>query len=326
MIRLLGDSLPSLPWQERPADCGTTVWRYDGNPVVRRDALSDSNSIFNSAVVPFRDGFAGIFRVDDQVGGIHGVKLHAGFSKDGIHWKLDEKKIEFSGGVRPFEYGFDPRIAKIGDVFYITWCNGYFGEPTIGLAKTVDFRTFEQMENIFLPYNRNGVLFPRKINGMYCLLSRPSDNGNTPFGDIYLSRSPDLRFWGEHRLVMKTEQGWQRTKIGAGPVPIETTEGWLLFYHGVCQSCCGFRYSFGAALLDLDEPWKVIARDRRYLMSPQTLYECTGDVPNVVFPCAALTDPATGRIAIYYGAADTCVGLAFCRVEEVFTHMERLKK
>ncbi|MHC4505452.1 MAG: glycoside hydrolase family 130 protein, partial [Planctomycetota bacterium] len=99
--------------------------------------------------------------------------------------------------------------------------------------------------------------------------------------------------------------------VGAGPIPIETSEGWLLIYHGVLTSCNGFVYSAGVALLDLDEPWKVIARSKSYIMSPQTIYECVGDVPNVVFPCAALTDSGSGRLAIYYGAADTVTGLAF---------------
>jgi beta-1,4-mannooligosaccharide/beta-1,4-mannosyl-N-acetylglucosamine phosphorylase len=198
----------------------------------------------------------------------------------------------------------------------VTWCNGYHG-PTIGIGYTFDFEKFTFLENALLPFNRNGVLFPRKINGKYVMFSRPSDNGHTPFGDIYISQSLDMVHWGEHRFVMGTKGGWQSTKIGAGPVPIETPEGWLLFYHGVLTSCNGFVYSFGAALLDLDQPWKVIARGSSYLLSPQTLYECVGDVPNVAFPCASLYDEPTGRIAIYYGGADTVTGLAFAKVNEV---------
>jgi beta-1,4-mannooligosaccharide/beta-1,4-mannosyl-N-acetylglucosamine phosphorylase len=111
--------------------------------------------------------------------------------------------------------------------------------------------------------------------------------------------------------------GWQSTKIGAGPCPIETDQGWLLCYHGVLTSCNGYVYSAGIALLDLDEPWKVIHRSKSYIMSPQTHYECVGDVPNVAFPCAALCDAPTGKIAWYYGAADTVVGLAFSYVDEL---------
>ena len=120
---------------------------------------------------------------------------------------------------------------------------------------------------------------------------------------------------------MGTRGGWQSTKVGAGPIPIETTEGWLLIYHGVLTSCNGFVYSVGAALLDLEEPWKVIA-PRRAATScrRRTLYECVGDVPNVVFPCAALCDAPTGRIAIYYGAADTVVCLAFAYAQELIEY------
>ena len=204
--------------------------------------------------------------------------------------------------------------------YYITWCNGYHG-PTIGVAWTEDFKAFHQLENAFLPFNRNGVLFPRKIGGMYMMMSRPSDNGHTPFGDIYVSQSPDLEFWGRHRYMMGTikgnESAWQSTKIGPGPAPIETDEGWLLIYHGVITTCNGFVYRMGAALLDLDEPWRVKYRSKDYLLAPWELYECVGDVPNVVFPCAALTDSATGRIAIYYGCADTVTGIAFTTVDEL---------
>jgi beta-1,4-mannooligosaccharide/beta-1,4-mannosyl-N-acetylglucosamine phosphorylase len=177
------------------------------------------------------------------------------------------------------------------------------------------------VENAFLPYNRNGVMFPRKINGKFAMLSRPSDTGHTPFGDIFYSESPDLEYWGRHRFVMGPsdfeDSAWQCCKIGAGPVPIETSEGWLMFYHGVHRTCQGYNYSFGAALLDLNEPWKVIARTGPYLLHPETIYECTGDVPNVCFPCASLHDPETGRVAVYYGAADTVVGLAFGYIDEI---------
>mgnify|MGYP002530176560 CR=1 FL=1 len=172
-----------------------------------------------------------------------------------------------------------------------------------------------------LPFNRNGVLFPRKINGRFAMLSRPSDNGHTAFGDIFYSESPDMEFWGRHRHVMSPAafevSAWQCMKIGAGPVPIETSEGWLLLYHGVLRSCNGYVYAFGSALLDLDQPWKTIARSGPYLISPREIYELTGDVPNVTFPCASLHDPETGRIAVYYGCADTVTGLAFGYIPEI---------
>jgi beta-1,4-mannooligosaccharide/beta-1,4-mannosyl-N-acetylglucosamine phosphorylase len=150
------------------------------------------------------------------------------------------------------------------------------------------------------------------------MLSRPSDNGHTRFGDIFVSASPDLVHWGRHRHVMAPRAwAWEATKIGAGPTPIETPDGWLLIYHGVLTSCNGFVYSMGAALLDLEEPWKVVARSRDYILSPQMIYEQVGDTPNVVFPCAALLDGPTGRLTIYYGGADTVVCLAHGYLPEI---------
>ena len=159
------------------------------------------------------------------------------------------------------------------------------------------------------------------------MLSRPSDTGHTAFGDIFYSESPDMEFWGRHRHVMSPAafevSAWQCMKIGAGPIPIETSEGWLIFYHGVLRSCNGYVYSFGSALLHLDEPWRVLARSGPYLISPQQPYECMGDVPNVCFPCAALHDPDTGHVAVYYGCADTVTGLAFGHIDEIIQFTKR---
>lgn len=329
-LKIMGSALPDMPWEERPAASREIMWRCSANPIIPRDLLATSNSIFNSAVVPFKKGrynYAGVFRCDDT--NIR-MRLHVGFSVDGLKWDIQEEDIRLVGAdpeVGTWVYGYDPRVVKIEDKYYVTWCNGYHGDPTIGVAWTDDFQTFHQLENAFLPYNRNGVLFPRKIGGRYAMLSRPSDTGHTPFGDIFYSESPDMEFWGRHRLVMKPapfeKSAWQCTKIGAGPVPIETSEGWLLLYHGVHGTCNGFVYAFGSALLDLDRPWKVIARSGAYLLSPRETYECMGDVPNVAFPCATLHDPATGRLAVYYGCADTVVGLAFGRIPEIIEFTRR---
>ena len=274
MIKITGEELPNIPWQEKPEGCHDVVWRYSGNPIIERDAIPSSNSIFNSAVVPFEGKFAGVFRCDSRS---RSMDIFAGFSEDGIHWDIEETPIIFEGA--------DEEILK-----------------------------------------REYRYDPRKINGMYGMLSRPSDTGHTPFGDIFYSQSPDLEFWGRHRHVMSTIKGdtsaWQSMKIGAGPVPIETSEGWLLFYHGVLNSCNGYVYSFGAALLDLEKPWIVKYRTKPYLLSPQKLYECVGDVPNVTFPCAALADAKTGKIAIYYGCADTVTGLAFAKADELISYIK----
>ncbi len=315
--------MANIPWEDRPAGSKEVMWRYSANPIIPRNLLSTSNSIFNSAVVPFEKGkyhFAGVFRCDDTN---RRMRIHVGFSVDGINWDINEEDFHLEGAdpeVGTWVYGYDPRVCKIEDKYYVTWCNGYHG-PTIGIAWTTDFETFHQGENAFLPYNRNGVMFPKKINGRFAMLSRPSDTGHTAFGDIFYSESPDLEFWGHHRHVMAPaafeQSAWQCMKIGAGPVPIETPDGWLLLYHGVLRSCNGYVYAFGSALLDLQQPWKVLARSGPYLISPREIYELTGDVPNVTFPCAALHDKETGRLAVYYGCADTVTGLAFGYVPEI---------
>lgn len=319
---IIGSALPNIPWEDKPEGYKGVVWRYNRNPIIPRDLIPTSNSIFNSAVVPYKGKFAGVFRCDDTC---RRMQLYAGKSEDGINWQINHERIHFKGDdpeINNWHYGYDPRVCWIDDRYYVTWCNGYHG-PTIGVGYTYDFETFHQLENAYLPFNRNGVMFPRKINGRFAMLNRPSDNGHTPFGDIFYSESPDMTFWGRHRHVMGTRGSWESTKIGAGPIPIETTEGWLLIYHGVLNSCNGFTYSAGAALLDIDEPWKVIYRAEPYILSPQMLYECVGDVPNVTFPCAALTDAPTGRIAIYYGCADTVTSLAFTQVDELIDFVKK---
>lgn len=313
----------NLPWEE-PADRSVPLWRYSRNPVITRNAAKDANSIFNSAVVPFEGGFAGVFRCDDIA---RRMDIRVGRSSDGLTWKIADEPIAFMGhpGQPASEYKYDPRVIPLEGRWYVMWCDGNHG-ASIGLGVTDDFRRFERLENPLMPFNRNGVLFPRRINGRYAMLSRPSDSGHTPFGDIFYSESPDLTFWGRHRHVMGTcgsESPWQSTKIGPGPSPIETKEGWLLLYHGVLTSCNGFVYSMSAALLDLDEPWKVIARARPYLLNPRETYECVGDVPNVVFPCASVVDAASGRVAVYYGCADTATSLAFGYVDELVDWVKR---
>lgn len=321
---ILGTAVSNLPWEDKPAGCRDVVWRYGGNPIIGWNPVGRAARVFNSAAIPFEDGFVGVFRADHRNGR---ADLHFGRSRDGIHWDLEPELIPWqdeAGRPKPNSYGYDPRLLKIEDTYYITWCDDFPG-ASIGLGRTKDFRSFVKMENPFMPFNRNGVLFPRRIGGLYAILSRPSDSGHTPFGDIVLSYSPDLTYWGRHRLVMSRggKGWWQGTKIGAGPVPIETTEGWLLFYHGVSTTCNGYVYSMGAVLLDRDDPSRVLYRSRDYLLTPEKDYETVGFVPNVAFPCAAIADAPTGRIALYYGAADTYTALAFCQVDELLDYIKQ---
>lgn len=322
-VKIYGDAVKNIPWQEKPEGFEGVVWRHNNNPIIDWNPTKKSARIFNSAVLPYEDGFIGVFRADHKNGR---PQLHLGRSTDALNWDIEDEEIHWvdeQGNDYQPSYAYDPRLVKIDDTYYIVWCCD-FGGAALGLGMTKDFKTFVRLENPFIPFNRNGVLFPRKVNDKFLLLSRPSDSGHTPFGDIFLSESPDLVHWGRHRRVMtKGGQGWwQGTKIGSGATPIETSEGWLMFYHGVSGTCNGFVYSMGVAILDKDNPSKVLYRTRDYLLTPEKEYEKTGFVPNVAFPCATLQDPETGRIAIYYGAADTYVAVAYAQVDELVKYIK----
>ena len=321
--RMIAPAVPNIPWQERPDGIkGAPIWRYSENPVVDRNPVDGVARIFNSAVMPYEGKFIGVFR-GEQTNGIPYVYL--GRSDDAIHWTFDPEKVPFVDEEgNPFMpvYAYDPRLVKVEDTYYIIWCGDFYG-ASIGVAKTKDFKTFVRIENPFIPFNRNAVLFPRKINGNYVMLSRPSDSGHTPFGDIFLSESPDMTYWGRHRHVMgASHEWWESVKIGGGAAPIETSEGWLLFYHGVATTCNGFVYSIGGAILDIDHPSIVKYRCENFILTPEAEYEERGFVPNVVFPCATIHDSETGRIALYYGAADSVVGLAFCELDDIIDYIK----
>jgi beta-1,4-mannooligosaccharide/beta-1,4-mannosyl-N-acetylglucosamine phosphorylase len=321
---IIGNALPNIPWEDKPDGCKDVVWRFSKNPIIDWNPIPCAARIFNSAVLPKDGAFIGVFRADHKNGRAH---IHFGTSIDGIKWNINNDKIEwFNENGNPFEpgYAYDPRFVKIEDTYYVSWCCDFKG-PTIGLGMTKDLKKFTRLPDVYVPYNRNGVLFPRKINDHFIMLNRPSDTAHTPFGDIYLSQSKDLIYWGRHKWVMgKGGNGWwQGTKIGAGPVPIETKEGWLLFYHGVSWTCNGYVYSMGAVILDIDDPSKVLYRTRDYLLTPEKSYETTGFVPNVIFPCANLYDADTGRIAIYYGAADTYTAIVFGQVDEIIDYIKK---
>jgi beta-1,4-mannooligosaccharide/beta-1,4-mannosyl-N-acetylglucosamine phosphorylase len=322
-MKLYTSKINAMPWQE-PSEksTGAPIWRYRENPIIGRNPLDHVARIFNSAVISYEDGFIGAFR-GEQNNGIPYIYL--GRSKDGIKWEFEQEKIQFvdeEGNEFMPRYAYDPRLVKVEDTYYIIWCQDFYG-AAIGMAKTQDFKSFVRLENPFLPFNRNAVLFPRKINGNFIMLSRPSDSGHTPFGDIFLSESPDLVYWGKHRHVMgKGSAWWESLKIGGGAAPIETDEGWLLFYHGVSGTCNGYVYSIGGAILDLHNPSIVKYRCENFLLTPEVWYEERGFVPNVCFPCATICDPKDGRIAIYYGAADSYVALAFTRAEEIMGYIK----
>lgn len=322
-IKILGDNLPNLPWYPSEGCETPPIWRYKNNPIINRNPSAHIARVFNSSVMPYEGQFIGVFRADHRN---TTPLLHVGHSKDGLDWNIDDSPIcwlDEEG--KPYDpaYAYDPRVTKIENRYYIVWCTDFGGGPALGLGFTDDFKTFVRIKNPFIPFNRNGVLFPRKVNGKYLLLSRPSDGGHTAFGDIYISESPDLTFWGNHRKVMSRGGSgwWQGLKIGAGSVPIETDKGWLMFYHGVTNTCNGYVYSIGVVLLDISDPSLVKLRSRDYLLTPEKPYEVSGFVPNVCFPCATLCDAKSGKITLYYGAADTYTAVAFTTADQIYDYL-----
>ena len=312
---------------EKPNNKDEYIWRYSGNPLFD---MENSNfwHICNSAVIYKDNEYIGIFRCEDKTGK---PDLYLGKSSDGVNWVIEEKEIEFYNNDKTrfiYPYAYDPRLVLIDDIYYVIFCADIEG-PSIYIAKTTNFKYFEMIPTGFLPFNRNGVLFPEKINGKYLMLSRPSDSGNTPFGNIYLSESEDLIHWGNHKLLMKNfhlgNNFWERIKRGAGPAPIKTKEGWILIYHGVQATCNGFNYSVGVALLDLNDPSIVLKRADRYILTPTKDYERVGFTTNVCFPCSALVNEL-GEVAIYYGVADTNMAIVFTTIDKLLEFVDRFSR
>lgn len=235
-------------------------------------------------------------------------------SDDGVHFSIDPKPlIDLAGAPAPFDKLnctlIDARITQIEDTYYINSPVYQDGEgPFTLLGKTRDFETYTPLEIVAAPINRVPSIFPEKINGKYYRLERP---GHDQGASIWLSSSPDLVHWGCYRPILKPGYSvWNITKIGPTP-PIKTPEGWLVIVHGVWAWMSGANhYSIGAVLLDLENPEKVIGKTQSWLLAAEADYEARGTVNDVVFPCGALADLAKDELRLYYGAADTRVGLA----------------
>ena len=313
----------NLPWEDRPIDCFLPVWRYSKNPVIKRNVNPVVERTFNSGFVPFNGEFYGVFR-GDCYDGLYA--LFVGHSKDGIHFEISDEKIHFideDGNALPdTRYQYDPRVVELEGEYYIIFADNW-AEVAVCIAKTKDFKTFVKLPYPFIPNCRNGALFPRKINNKYYLLSRPSDNASSMFGNIFISASYDLHYWGEHRLLTKNGwANWNGVKAGGGPIPIELDDGWLVITHGVLYNCNNLVYSMGAMILDKDDPGKILYNCKNFLMTPQEIYEVTGHTPNVVFPTNVLVGE-DGKLAIYYGAADCCTCLAFSTVDIIVDYVKK---
>lgn len=298
----------------------TVLHRYEGNPIITPMDVPHGLGTFNCGQTMYKGKYlllVPIQRQDEQVPSIHVAE-----SEDGINFKIREEPFITRSKKFPELdlWPIDPRLSYVpeDDMYYIFRpMNSSWGTSGL-LMKTKDFETVEEIDISTLPHNRVPCLFQGKVNGKYARLDRPCVTGGLP-GTIWISFSEDLIHWGEHRPLIKPYTNWSADKIGPTP-PIKTKHGWLEIYHGVKVG----RYSIGAVLLDLEDPTKIIAKANSPILTPNEPYEYLGHYPNsVVFPCGALVDEDKDEIRIYYGAADTCIGLATGKFSELIDLMKK---
>ena len=306
----------------------TLFHRAAGPILTARDWPYPAHTVFNPGATRLRDGTTLLLcRVEDRRGHSH---LCAARSKDGLtNWQIDPTPTLVAQPDRyPEElWGIeDPRITFVEEIgkYAISYTAFSAGGPGVALALTDDFRTFERLGMIMQPDDKDAALLPRRIDGQFALIHRPmTDLG----AHIWSSFSPDLKNWGGHKLVLRARKGawWDANKVGLSPPLIETPQGWLMLYHGVRQTASGSLYRMGVALMALDQPDVLVARGDEWLFGPETDYECRGDVGNVVFSCGYTLADDRDTLHVYYGAADTCIGVATASVRELLSTLTPTK-
>jgi len=311
--------------------------RYPQNPVIGRfdiphlpPHLVDVSSVFNPGAVRWDEQIVLLLRVQNR--GRETYILPA-FSSNGIDFDTAREPVLFRGIEKldfPVYHVYDPRITRIGEIFYITLAIDTDAGCRVGLARTADFQEYEFLGVLLNGDARNAVLFPEAIGGEYAMLYRPNrerlDGGVASGSEVELAVSLDLIHWTPKAAVMQGRFHYWDEFIGSGPPPLKTHRGWLHVYHGVATHFAASNiYQAGVVLLDLDHPEQVIGRSRYNILEPRELYEMVGQVPNVVFPTGLVsTQPDHGgfvdddtELLLYYGAADTCVCLATTTVREL---------
>ena len=299
--------------------------RYVGNPILSAaDIPYRANTVFNAAAAAIDGESILLMRVEDLRGISH---LTVARSDDGrTGWRVDpEPTLMPDPDHHPEEvWGIeDPRITWLPE--REEWAVAYTAfsrrGPLVSLATTHDFRQFHRLGPAMPPEDKDAALFPRRIDGRWALIHRPTPLAGP--AHIWLAFSPDLRHWGDHTLLLPAREGawWDAGKIGLGPPPLETPEGWLMLYHGVRSTASGSLYRAGLVLLDLEDPRRVLHRTDEWVFGPSESYEQTGDVGGVVFPCGWIHDPATDELRIYYGAADSAIALATATLSDLVAYV-----
>ncbi len=304
----------------------TLFHRYAGNPILTAaDWPYPAHTVFNAGACQIGDTTLLLVRVEDRRGHSH---LTAARSLDGItNWQIDSLPT-FSADPTNFAeeaWGVeDARVTWVPDrgEWVITYTAYSPIGPLVSLAVTHDFKTFNRLGPVMPPEDKDAAIFPRKFGDRYAMIHRPVSTGSSG-AHIWMSFSPDLRHWGDHHVLLHARRGawWDANRIGLSPTPLETPEGWLLLYHGVRHTPGGCLYRLGLALLDLENPWRVLRRSDEWVFAPEMSYERQGDVNGVVFPCGWILDEATGTIRMYYGAADSCLALATAQLSEVMDYL-----
>ncbi len=298
--------------------------RYSGNPILTAAGWPyPVHSVFNPGAALIDGETLLLVRAEDYRGFSH---LTLARSKDGVtDWNIDEAPTMEYFEAHPEErWGLeDPRIVWLEDLekYAIAYASYSSVGPKVSLALTKDFEIIEKFGALLSPEDKDASLFPKKFGGRYVLIHRPIVSGEA---HIWIAFSPDLVHWGEHRVLLHRRGGlWDSQRVGLGTQPIETSEGWLLIYHGVRQTAAGALYRVGLALLDLDAPWKVIKRSQEWVFGPKEPYEFIGDVAGVVFPTGAVIDKEKNELRLYYGAADSTVCVAFADMKEILDYLKR---
>jgi len=301
--------------------------RHERNPILTADDWPyPVNTVFNPGVALMPDGTTLLLcRVEDRSGLSHLCVARSANGVDG--WKIDARPtLAPEPHTHPEEeWGIeDPRITYVPELgkYAVTFTAYSRGGPGVALALTDDFRHFERYGVIMSPEDKDAALLPHRIGEHWALIHRPV---GTIGAHMWISYSPDLRHWGSHQLMLEARRGawWDANKIGLSPPPIETPGGWLVLYHGVRQTASGSLYRVGLALFDLHTPERCLARSNEWIFGPEEAYERHGDVDNVVFPGGYALAPDGDTIFLYYGAADTCIGLATGSIRALLDWLER---
>jgi predicted GH43/DUF377 family glycosyl hydrolase len=305
----------------------TLFARHEKNPILTAaDWPYPVHSVFNPGATLLKDGTTLLLcRVEERTGLSH---LCAARSANGVdNWIIDrEPTLRPDPDRHPEElWGIeDPRITFVDELGQYVVAYTAFGKagPGVALALTKDFRTFDRCGLVMQPDDKDAALLPRRIDGSFALIHRPvHDSGS----HVWMSLSPDLRNWGSHKLVLQARRGgwWDANKVGLSPPLIETSAGWLMLYHGVRQTASGKLYRLGVALLDIAAPERCIARGDSWVFGPEAEYERQGDVKDVTFPCGYTVGADGDTLRIYYGAADTCVGLATGSIKQILGWLDK---